>query len=480
MPSDGQRLDHCNHLRDILVGRNRRPTTSTPILWCATSGHLVTIFFGVLLALAAGVMVKISLERYSTSGYRVTRNEFIAGAVICSLLVVPLVTLVGNKVARGNQLKYNEFWGGFETATHHDITPCQRDGNCAHTYDCDSYNHVHVNTTTDSKGNTTTTHENHTHYHSCPYSTEEWSFIVETDFGPYAVVDHGFPDRPREWRGGSGIPGDVHRGIPQAWLDSKAALKAGTPFGVTVRRKYDNYILASQNSILKKYAGETERFRRSGQLPDMAQTSDSWMRADKFHVPKTLKNTQVDETAWQQAVLRFGGYLGSKRQGDLHVVVVDQAFHPDLYTGALNAWWTGKQFGRNALSKNGVVLVLGVSENKVGWARLFTGMPLGNERLQVDVRSALKGVDFTPAAILGTPTPKSPGEGAFARVALGNPGFVRICMLCNDKGESGGFTYLSSEVQPTRSQRVVIYLFGLLFSLAVWTFFGGYSSQRTI
>lgn len=434
------------------------------------------VVVGIVLVLLAGAAVKFGADRWG-EGYAITAREFAVGAVVCSLVVVPLVVVVGTKVAKGNQLKYNEFWGGFERAATKDVTPCDRDGPCVHEYDCDPYTVTETYTEseyagTDAKGNaqyrTVTKTREVTKYHACPYATEEWTFRVETDFDGYTVVDHGFADEPREWRGGHGIPGDVFRGTPQEWIDSKAAIEAGTPFGVTTRHKYDNYILASQNSILKTYADDVDTYAAKGWLPDMAKSTDGRQRAQKFHAVKM----KADTAAWDAALGRFNGYLGTKRQGDLHVVAVSSraVIRPDDYAGALNAYWTGKRFSRNALSKNGVVLVLGVTGGgNVEWARMFTGMPVGNERVATEVRSALKDVPFTPEAVLGTATPSSPGDGAFAKVVLGDPGFVRICMTCNDKGETGGgFSYLNSEIQPTRGQKTVIYLVALLLSLAVW------------
>ncbi len=434
---------------------------------------MLGILWMAVLVILTGAGITFAVRRWGSGLCSITRNEFIVGTLICSLVIIPLTQFIGIKVARGNQVTFNEFWGGWETGTKHEKVPCDRDGPCAHEYSCDPYNHVHhesrqVYTGNDANGNaqyrTEYYTEDHTHYHECPYATEEWSFRVDTDFGGWYVVANGFTDNPQEWRRGSGIPAGVHRGVPAEWTAIKTRIDAGTPGGVTTRKQYKNYILASQNTILKRFSSDVERLRPL--LPAMTKDVDGRYQAGKFHAV----GVKADTAAWNEATLRFGGNLGSKRQGDLHVVAVDvaKAGNPDTYSNALEAYWTGKEFGKNALSKNGLVLVLGTDGTTVKWARSFTGMPIGNEAVATQTRSALKEVPFTPDAVLGVPTPKDSGDGAFSKVALSKPGFVRVCMLCNDKGESGGFSYLNSQIQPTKGQTRWIRVIAWFLCLIVW------------
>jgi hypothetical protein len=110
-------------------------------------------------------------------------------------------------------------------------------------------------------------------------------------------------------------------------------------------------------------------------------------------------------------------------------------------------------------------------------------MPLGNEPMLVAIRSQLKGLPLTPEALIGKvkgefqngkPKVKSVRqEGALASILWGekNPAtkFMRVSMTANDKTDNGsGFLYLSSEIQPTTTQRLVIVFLSFFIGLIAW------------
>ena len=80
--------------------------------------------------------------------------------------------------------------------------------------------------------------------------------------------------------------------------------------------------------------------------------------------------------------------LGSTLQGDLHLVIVDakKISDPDNYSNALVAYWLSPKFGKDALSKNGIVVVLGTSDGKTvdytyaAGADLLTGQTVGHNQ----------------------------------------------------------------------------------------------------
>jgi hypothetical protein len=160
------------------------------------------------------------------------------------------------------------------------------------------------------------------------------------------------------------------------------------------------------------------------------------------------------------------------RQGDLHLVIVDAntVTDPDNYMGALMAYWESPALGKDALSKNGIAVVVGTKDGKtVAWARAATGMPAGNEMMILDIQNKLVGVPLDTDSIMGHPTVNlathkwSNTSSALEQTVLwGQDAFVRVHMgKLTDKGASG-YAYLLREIVPTGWQR-----FWMLFSAFV-------------
>lgn len=188
--------------------------------------------------------------------------------------------------------------------------------------------------------------------------------------------------------------------------------------------------------------------------------------------------------------------LGEELQGDLHLVIVQNSFidgNPDGYLLALKAYWQSPKFGKDAISKNSIIVVLGTDGSKVNWARAITGMPLGNEVMLLALSNNLKDVALTPKDVIGsvkgefywkekedgTKKLKVRGiqeDGMVQRVLWGlddpQTKFVRISMSGSDSSDvGGGFSYLKKQIQPTASQRRWIVFFTILVSGIVWVVF---------
>lgn len=430
-----------------------------------------------LLTLLAGEAVNLVCLTgvFNASGpKRINWKEFLIGAAICALVIVPGTVIVGRKIALNNNLQYHEFWSGYEVSADQTDTECHRDGSCQFTYNCDPYIvTIHHSATYDSKGNMTSpaydTEE--THYHSCPEATHEWDFSINTTLGNYHI-ERTFPTDAQLFRGDHGLSGNVRVGVPPFWQDASDHLKAGDPRPVTVKKTYDNYLLASQDSILHQFSDAVDKYKSV--LPAPASTKDVY---NFYYANKEYSIGTDPGPGWNEALMRFNAAFGSELQGDLHVVIVGDGVtsDPDEFTGALNAYWTGTKFNRDALSKNGLVVVLGAKDGKVAWSRAFTGMPLGNEALITDLRNDLKGLPLTPDAILGTPKGQLQGNkftgithtaGAIEKDVWGTHKFARISM--SGKHGGGGFGYLSSEIQPSTGQKFWILFTATFFSLIIW------------
>lgn len=450
------------------------------------------IIWGIVIAATIGGAVAFAAPRLGGDDYRVTRFEFVAGMLLCSLIVVPAVTWGGTKIAFANNMSFDEYWNGWETeATRKDRT-CHRDGSCRWTYDCDPYTVTVTRTRTVPDGDggtkTETYTDTETRYHSCPYVTVEHTYVVDTTLGPFTIAANRFPSDPEahRWRAHksvSRVAGRAGVGAPAEWLEAKARLDAGDPGPVTVVKPYDNYVLASQHSTLRSLSTDIDRYLDAGLIPDPAAGLTSSYRANKTH----LVGVRADAQVWRDAVDRLSSALGTERQGDLHFVAVDsgRVDDADTYTQALMASWKSPERGDQGLAKNAVVVVVGVDGDEVSWARLDTGMPVGNEDLVVAVRDKLRGERFDAAHLIGHATAKvaggdvtvDPGDGLLAQLLFDDTGgFTRVCMVCDDPDDEGlGFTYLASEIRPTAGQSAAIIAAGAVLSTLIWAAFAAFA-----
>lgn len=442
----------------------------------------------VLLAIVAGLIVKFALD-WMESEMRVTWTEFAIVAVVVTVVVAPLTGWAGWSIAKGNVLSFNEYWNGWELAATVQETVCTRDGWCSYEYSCDPY------TVTESyscgEDNKETCYRTVTKYHDCPYATAEYTYSVATTLGDYVIDNHVFAENPVEWRAGSGIPAGVQRGPSAFWLEAKTRCDAGRPGPVTKRMTYDNFILASDKTILRQYSDMIEAYKAQGLLPPVQAGIDGLYYALKVQF---VDYQPSDPIAWQMALMYLDAALGTELQGDLHLVIVQNdtvSVNPDAYIIALKAYWQDPAlWGDNAISKNSIIVAIGTDGQTVGWARATTGMPLGNEHMTVAIRNNLKGVELTPEAVLGSvkgelyvktyddgsqkTKVRGIGEsGALRRILWGlddpQTKFVRVSMTANDPGDvGGGFLYLDSEIEPTGGQKAVTVIAAFLLSCIGW------------
>jgi hypothetical protein len=300
-------------------------------------------------------------------------------------------------------------------------------------------------------------------YESCPYATAEYTYWLNDSIGQQIpVASHLFSANPQEWRRGSGIPGDVPRGEPQYWLDMKAAIERGDNPPSTKVNEYVNYLLSASDSLLKAYSDKIESYREKGLMPDHTLNMKSnpiynGHLADKAVFVKM--DPGADQyRAWQEALNKLNSQLGTERQGDLHMLAVpaSEIDNPDDYTNALLADWQSRQYGKEGLAKNAIMLVVGVTADgkSVEWARAKTGIPDGNGEMLAALSLQLEDVKFTPQDLLGGPKATcnsenggnltfTPTDGAVEQIVLRDYPFQRPCMMCEDEGDTGqGYVYL--------------------------------------
>jgi len=461
---------------------------------------LFTALCSVIAVAAAGLTVKWLLDR-SRHPAEITWQEFAIGMAVAAFVITPLVAWIGFNVARSNNVTFSESWNGWElSVVKQDIT-CTRDGPCANEYNCDPYlcNPHSCNcrcTSRDDKGSCTSESCDtcwDTCYHDCPYTTIESNYIVQTTLGNVTISSYRFPENPQahRWRKSVAVPQSliarVGEGIPAFWNSVKVRIDNGAPGPVSIRKNYENYILASDRTILKQYSSDLAKFREANILPPVPVNIHDFYLADKvMFIGYQPENPDL----WQSTLRYLNAALGSELQGDLHLVVVGakQALeNPDLYTLVLRAHWQDRRiFGRNCLSKNGIAVIAGTADGKtVAWARAFTGMPVGNEALTVAVRNKLKGTPLDPSTVIGAVRGEFyakaglrtargvHGNGALEKILWGltEPAtkFSRVSMKAQDKDDVGtGYLYLLGEIELTSKQQTVIGVIEFIASLFIW------------
>lgn len=369
--------------------------------------------------------------------------------------VNPLTYHVGSEIAKDQASTFNEYWNGYETSAMKNVQECAYNGSCRHTFDCDPYLVPVPVTTTDSKGNSTTTIVMETRYNSCPVSTQETSYYINSTVDKFVVASSlmtGTEYRPSERR----IPGG-RQSDPALWTEAKARIDAGNPGPVTAVKEYKNYILASQDTLFKEYSDRIEDLKAKNLLPAPSKGVFALYQASKAYkvgnanVP--LFGDYLADTSY------LNGAVGKSLHGDLHVVFVPEDIEggKDDYANALLAYWQSKELKRDAVSKNSIIVVIGASKDgqKVSWAKAMTGMPVGNEALMVQIASDLKDKPLDKN-LLGHPsydvTTKEikASTGVLEGVLWGVNKFERVSMTANGAEDKGsGFMYLRDQMKPS-------------------------------
>jgi hypothetical protein len=459
----------------------------------------MTILWSMIAVAIAGIGVKIVLDRMETP-QEITWVEYGIGMAISCLLVGPLIGHIGWSVAKSNLVTFNEYRNGWEVqATRQDIQ-CTKDGPCVHEYDCDPYqcnpHKCNCSCTSRNKDGSCASEScdtcYDTCYHDCPYVTTESSFYVTTTLGQFAISENRLPDNPDSYRWSRlvSVPGWlVNRagtGIPQFWTDVQKRCSANNPGPVTKKYEYENYILASDRSILKSYSQDIDRFKSANLFPRLSHNVFSYYLADKVYF---IGYQPKDATSWQDSVRYLNSALGSELQGDLHLVIVQNSTinsNPDIYALALKPYWQNKElFDRDVLSKNGIVVIIGTTDGQtIAWARTFTGMPIGNEEMLLALKNRLKGTTLDPASVVGTVRGQTNGKaivgnhgsGVIETVLWGlnspTTKFRRFSMKAQDKDDFGpGFLYLQGEIEPTGGQKFTIALITFFVCCLAWLAF---------
>lgn len=217
-------------------------------------------------------------------------------------------------------------------------------------------------------------------------------------------------------------------------------------------------------------------------MPDLKHGLQDPYYLDRVYFEGTNVGNASD---WQWAINKFDAALGGMTQGDLYVVVVDankvSRSDREAYLEAVSAYWESPRFGKDALSKNAVILVLGTKDGKtVDWANGMTGMPSGNEAMLQDFSTQIPGTALTPAAVFGDlniefPPTKDAKTGQYNLELKPetNPGILEKIMLTGpdrfERAQMSSYLYLKGELKPTTGQTIWILVVYFVLALIGWT-----------
>ena len=462
------------------------------------------VLMSILIPLAVGGAVWWLCRYFDlTNSYnepmRVSAGEYVGYGVVIVLVAVLVTVFWGPSAARAQAAEgYKEFWNGSMTKAWVEETGCSRDGSCVHEYRCDHYT-VWVTKSRqvldyiDDKGNahyrTEFYEEEEDRWHRCPYVTREFTYWLSDSLGrQWTVEEDIFAAQPQAWRAGQPIPTDVPWGVPDRWRTASDRIDSGNAEPVTKVNDYTNYILPSDSSLAKQYSSQIEDFEKAGLLPpNTVKLGESDMLFDMDTQAQKIQfvGVQANNNAWQAHLMQFNAALGMERQGDLHVVAIraSKINSPDDYLNALTAYWQNR-FGKWGLPKNGIVLVLGISNDNrtIEWSRARTGMPEGNNEMLTGMQFRLKGVSFNPDVVFGAitaqPYAKKDGDmkvryrhgsGILDIVMFKDHPFLRACMGCKDKGDNGsGYVFLKDSIPVSTGAKVGMFFIVFGISCVLW------------
>lgn len=466
----------------------------------------VAVPVGILVAII-GLVVKFLLDR-SSSELEITWEEYTIVVIVTLLISALVVTPIGRNLAVQDLITFHEKWNGSLTGYQVITIPCTRDGPCIHEYPCDSYPcRPHdcncVCSARDSDGDCIsrtcqTCYD--TCWRDCPYCTHEYTYVLQSNIGSFTVASNWLPENPDQhrWRSHQSVPAHLFSisGIPEFWSYFRDRLNRNISDPVTATHNYDNYLLASDTTILSQQSTAIASLLEAGLLPNFDASVFDLFNAHKVYF---VGWTPGNPDEWYDSVSRLNAALGAQLRGDLYVVVVQNGFvsaDPMTYLNALKAYWQNREvFGRNTLAKNSILVVVGTNDGEtVSWFRATTGMPVGNERMinEFGRRYLVQSqsgefLPLLPQTVIGdvrlsiigdpannqTEVSTTNGGGYIEDILWGisNPTtrFERVSMSLNDEDDSGpGFQYLLESIKPTSGQRLLMVLVSIAISIPGW------------
>jgi len=439
---------------------------------------------------------------------RISVIEFVIVLLIASVVVTPTTLAIGKDLSVSAMLTDKEFYNGYENEPSVHPNPCHAgekghdaesgESNCHYSYDTGAQyaDEVETGQKCTGQGSNKTCVPDYTTYYAdifAPYATVEYTYSVSDTLGQSYDYPGTYIATDAKSYAGRAIPSYIPRGAPQDWQDAMSHWLAHNSRPTTTMFEYQNPILALRNNkgidnydtppsddVVKQYVDKglvpdhtanilTNPIR--GRSDGKAQTV-----ADKAAFECTPTST-ADKQAWQNKLMQFNSQLGTKLQGDLHLVIVGSCIS-DLhqYTGVLKAWWQSAHYGDSPLSKNGIIVVLQTTDGKtISGADATTGMPFGNNGMLNSIRTYLPGTLLSPRDVLGDPRTfgnkqyfEGSPAGSLEDIVLDGPyHFLRACMIHCPAGQTG-YGSLIAQLDPPTADKVYMVGAVLLIATCLW------------
>jgi len=455
----------------------------------------------VLIAVAIGLYVHYS-KHPLLNDIKIKPWEYSAITLFLVFGLNLVITTVGYNMAVTHQTTFNEFLSGAELQPVITVYGCHESdsqggstGGCTHTYDVDSYTvqvwHPevsHMEQDADGKGSHKVVdspghYETETRWRQRPYTTTETTWTVPTTLGDYVVGENWLPENPQahrlmpEWGQdrNDALDTSLSSGTPDAWTAANNRVQAGTPGPVAKEGTYLNYIIPSVNTRLRAYSSDIARFQKSGLIPELGHNVYGYYYVDGAYFEGVNVANKGD---WQFKLAKLNAMLGTDLQGRLYVVVVNantvSEHETTAYIRALTAYWQSPKFGKDAVSKNAIIVALGTKDGTtIDWSDASTGMPRGNEALLYDLAHNLTGAKLDPTALFGdlTLVTSHTGKGGYTISAANNNGAVAAILFGPDKFQRvhmGMYSYLKGDVALTGGEITLILVVNFIFSLIAW------------
>jgi hypothetical protein len=482
---------------------------------------LITAIIAVMVVALLGLLTMLALQLLRRQGIissrlRISVVEFVVAFLVAGGIATPTTLAIGKHLSIDSVLTDNEFYNGVELKP--DVHPktCYggHDGsfanngsagssNCTYTYVSGSYQWytTHQECVDTGTGNNKThtcwdVKDYHTAYIYKPYATVEYRYSVSDSLGQTYDYPDAYIATDAKAYGSRAIPSNIPRGAPPDWQDAMRHWQLGDPRPVTAVFQYQNPILALQRNkgidyydapppddVVKQYVAKrlvpdytanilSDPIR--GASGGKAQTV-----ADKAGFVCTSMSA-ADQQAWQDKLMQFNAQLGTRLQGDLHLLIVGSCV-TDLheYTNVVKAWSQSAHYGHSPLSKNGIIVVLQTTDGKtISGADATTGMPFGNNGMLNSIRVNLTGTLLTPRDVLGDPRTIVDGKnkqyfqgsppGSLESIMLvGQYHFVRACMISCPPGQTGYGNLIAQLDPPTADKVWMVAIIGFI-SLIFW------------
>ncbi len=477
---------------------------------------LGTAFVALLLVAAIGLGVKfllpIAVEKdLVRRESQITWLEYGVAIALVGAIIVPSVLSIGKGLSVDQILRHEEPYNGVEVAAPVHPEECYAghagesysagQSNCQYTYVSGRYSweeeYYETVCKSDGKGGQSCTserrccHTNSANIYS-PYAKTEFKFSVRNSLRKTYTYPTTYIAQNAIPYGREAIPAHIPRGVPEDWIEAKRQIDIGDPRSVTALFWYDNPILVREDEKIAEFSEDIGYYLERKLLPDHTANI---LTNPIFGEPRTRANklsfvgvNVPDQDVWQESLMRFNAPLGEKLEGNLHVVVIDSKLvkDPQGYRKALRAHWLSKYFGKRALAKNGIILVIGTSNGKIDWAQADTGMPFGNNIMLRAMENNLTGKELNPDIIFGRPrtvvipatreeekdkvivtlsTPLSVLEEA---MFVTSP-FKRSCMLCEGEEDEGvGYGDYIAQIEPDTDQKAWMIVIICILSLPFW------------